>query len=201
MSAASISKPAWLLALETARSPTALTALVAAVLLDLLARGLLPLAIAASNTRGVEIGTEIRSLVLGGLTLMALLRCSRWAGALRVQSGTERVLIVGLSAVYLHVFGLLALTVPEWLLGLRSPAPSHEWLLISLWLASLGGILALARLELAALGLLFTALAWWVPVVVHSGIPHAAWSTDRILSMLVPQLLGLGYVCLERVHR
>jgi hypothetical protein len=201
MSAASIFNPAWVLARETARSPAALALLVAALLLDLLARALLPLAIAASSTRGVEVGAEIRMLLFGGLTLLALNRFARWTSALQAQVTGERFFIFLLSGSYLHLFGLAAFAATEWLLGMHSPALRGEWLLASLWLSTLGGVLALARLENLAHGLLFLALAWWVPALIHAGIPHAPWSADGILSMLVPQLLGLGYVSLERVHR
>jgi hypothetical protein len=91
--------------------------------------------------------------------------------------------------------------------------PGADWgeLWGSIWLSTLAGILGLARLAPRTLGLVFVIFAWWVPVLItHDqanatglarGISHPVWSAEGILPMLVPHLLAMGYVCLERAQR
>jgi hypothetical protein len=208
---ASVFRPAWLLARETLLARGTLALLGGALVLDLLERSWLPIGIATSQTRGGEVGSELRLLLFGALTLLLLLRAARWGALLRGLDPMSRVCIVLLSGLYLHMLCVLVVAMPEALLFGRHLATDWNLVGASIWLTSLAGILALSRLGPRTLGLAFLLLAWWVPVLgmpgpvcadaVARGISHPPWSADGILPMLVPQLLALGYVSLERVQR
>jgi len=208
---APVLRPAWLLARQTLASRAGLALLVGFVGLDLLARSALPFAVAASHARADEIGRESRLLLFGCITLLALLRASRWRPVLLGLGDLGLVATVCLSALYLDCIVHLVVGSLDGLLFRADPRPGWMELGASIWLATLAGILALSRLEPRALGLVFLLLAWWVPVLglpapdaagaLGEGIPPTPWSAGGFLPMLVPHLWAVGYVCLERAQR
>jgi hypothetical protein len=211
MSLTSIARPASLLALELCTAPATLILLAVALLLDLGARALLPLGIASSATGAIDLSSELRGLLFLSTALLLLARIGQWGIAMRGLGDHERVVIVVLSGLYIHLFVAVALWIPEGLLFGGWIPPDWRLLGESLWLTSLAGILAQSRLEPRSLGLLYLLLAWFVPTLCMpvplelltsaKGIPLRAWSAEGILPMLVPPLLALGYVSVERAQR
>jgi hypothetical protein len=208
---APVLRPAWLLARQTIASRAGVAIVVGFVGLDLLARSALPFGIAASHARADELGRESRVLLFGTITLLTLLRASRWRPILHGLGDLGVAATVCLSALYLDCIAHLSVGSLDALLFRADPRP--EWLELGagVWLATLAGILALSRLEPRALGLVFLLLAWWVPVLglpgpdgggaLGEGISRTPWSAEGILPMLVPHLWAVGYVCLERAQR
>jgi len=211
MKRAPILRPAWLLARQTLASRGGLALLVGFIGIDLLARSALPFGIAASHARADELGRESRLLLFGCLTLLVLLRASRWRPVLHGLGDLGVVRTVCLSALYLGCIGHLVVGSLDALLFRADLRPDWLGLGAAVWLASLAGILALSRLEPRALALVFLMLAWWVPVLGlpgpeagaagGAGISFTPWSVGGILPMLVPHLWAVGYVCLERTQR
>ncbi len=208
---ASLLRPARMLTSRTLVSRGGLAFLIGVVALDLLARSILPFGIAASQTSAEGLGRELRLLLFGGLTLLVLVRAARWRPILRGSGAPSVVFIVSLSGLYLVCIGYAFAALPDRLLFGRNP--EIEWLEVgaAIWLATLAGILALSRLDPRPLGSAFVLLGWWVPVLglpipvaagaVGEGMSRTPWSADGILPMLVPHLLAVGYVCLERAQR
>jgi hypothetical protein len=211
MSITSIARPAWLLTRELCLAPATLTLLAIALLIDVLARTLLPLGIASSVTRGIDLSAELRQLLFVGIALLLLVRVAHWGVAFRCLAGADKLCIVVVSGLYLHLLAAALLAIPDVLLFRGPLEPAGRILSESLWLTCLCGILAQSRLEARSLGLLFLLLAWFVPTLcmplpaeplaAAKGLPLAAWSAEGFLSMLVPQLLALGYVSVEGAQR
>jgi hypothetical protein len=211
MSITSIARPAWVLTRELCLAPAALALVASALLVDVLARTLLPLGIASSATRGTDVSAELRQLLFVGIALLLLVRVAHWGMAFRCLSGTEKWCIVIVSGLYLHLLVAILLAIPDRLLFRTPLEPAGRILSESLWLTCLAGILAQSRLDARNLGLLFLLLAWFVPTLcmplpaepfaAAKGLPLAAWSAEGFLSMLVPQLLALGYVSVEDAQR
>ena len=179
--------------------------------LEFLARSALPFGIATSHARADQVASESRMLLAGCVTLLVLLRASRWRPHLHGLGEFGVAVTVCLSAVYLDGICYVASGAFDALLFRAKPQFHGAELGVALWLATLAGILALSRLESRTLGLGFLLLAWWVPVLglpgpgaggtLVQGICCAPWSAGRILPMLVPLLWAVGYVCLERTQR
>jgi hypothetical protein len=188
-----------------------LALLAGAVTLNLLVRTLHPLGLVASSSKGQEPYHGLRWALLGWLTLLILVRAASWGTLLRGLGNLERVAIVAVSGCYLHCIGLMVLAVPDALLDGGIRRVDGRMVGDSLTLTSLAAILTLSRLDPRTLGSLFVVLAWCVPALcmpepaealsVAKGISIPPWSADGILPMLVPQLLALGYVSLERAQR
>jgi hypothetical protein len=176
-----------------------------------LIRVALALALPSPTDHGDPILAEIRSAALGLSLLVLLLDASRGGALWRAVGRLELAFVVFLSALYLQLFCVLVFGVPELLRAGGSVTWNGQLLVEILWLGSLGAILTLARLEARALAVAFVLLAWWMPVLgapeavdrIFSTKPrtHSTWSADGILPMLIPQLLALGFVCLERWRR
>ena len=204
-------RPAWLLARQTLASRGGLTILVGILGLELLARAALPFGVAASHARADQVASETRLVLAGCVTLLVLLRASRWKPVLHGLGDFGAAATVCISALYLDCICFVIDGALDVLLFRGKPQIHGTELGAAVWLATLAGILALSRLESRVLGLGFLLLAWWVPVlglpgpgaegVLGQGICGAPWSAERILPMLVPHLWAVGYVCLERTQR
>ena len=209
--AGSVVTPALSIAGSVLLARGTLALLFVAVSVHLSARILLPLGIAASQTRTQAIDSELRLFVFGALALLVLLRSARWRHVLVGLGAPQMVSIVCLSDLCIHLIWCALVAIPGTLLFGASALPDWGALGDSFWLASLAGILSLSRLEPRALASAFLLLAWWVPAlglpdcapgtVFPAGIHHPPWSAGGFLPMLVPQLLALGYVGLERAQR
>ncbi|MBK7642654.1 MAG: hypothetical protein IPJ19_06315 [Planctomycetes bacterium] len=209
--ASSIAWSAWQVAWASARTRAAVAIALGALTLEAATRGLLPIAVASSRTTSIALMGETRLLAMTGLALVVLTRAARLSHVFRIAGAAERASIVALSTVVLHLVYILLVTPLEWLVLREPPALRIQVLADSAWLASLAGLVSLARLEPRSLLLGFALLAWWVPVLglpphalalgASKGISSGAWTAEGILPMLVPHFLALGYVCLERAQR
>ena len=208
---ASTLRPAWVLAREVLRARTTWAVLVAALALDLLARWSLRWTLSGGGESEARLAPELRWMLASVLALMLLLRTERWRPLFRGQTQASSYLIVLLSCLSLQCFGLVVLGIPALARG-----AGHELLARGVvgefcFLGSLTGLLALTRLDSRALAVVFALLAWCVPLLgypeqsesISGTIPmtRSPWTVDGILPMLVPQLLALGFVCLERWRR
>jgi len=199
------------LAREVLVSRGTLALLAVVVGLDLVARTLLPLGIATSSNHVAELGLELRLVLFATLALLTQLRMARWRIALPGIHFVEPIAIVIISGLYLHLLLGCVVVLPARLLFRESVGISFGAVGESLWLSSLAGILTLGRHAPRTLGLAFLLLAWWVPILgrlppteplaLASGISQPAWSAGGILPMLVPHLLAVAYVSLDRVQR
>lgn len=202
---------AWVLTKQVLGRRRTLILVAVTVALISLTRAALALALPSPTDHGDPILTEIRCGALGLSLLVLLLDASRGEAMLRTVGRSDLAFIVFLSAIYLQFFCVLGFSVPEFFRTGASASLDGQLMVEMLWLGSLGAILALGRLETRALAVAFVLLAWWMPVL---GAPeavgsifgtksrtHSAWSADGLLPMLIPQLLALGFVCLERWRR
>jgi hypothetical protein len=211
MIATSVLRPAWILARETTTARATWALLATAVAFELLAQGALRVALAGTAIEPMRVSAEVRWMALAAATLLLLLRVERWKALLGASGSRHRVGIVFLSALYLQCFVLLAVGVSSWMR--RAGVLGIDLLSIGriAWLACLAALLALTTFDGRSLTVAFLLLAWCVPVLgfpeASGGISsakamtRAAWSADGILPMLVPLLLALGLVCLERWRR
>lgn len=207
----STARPAWLLTREVLATRASVALLAGAAGLSVVARALQPLGISASRTRADELACELGLLLCGCLTLLVLVRSAHWRAVLEGFGTARLFVIIILTVLYLDVISQIVVAVPNGILFSSPPALGPRSAGEALWLSSLAGILALSRLEARTLGLSFLLLAAWVPVFgtgdparalgVSAGVSDGGLSVDVILPMLVPHLLALGYVCLERVQR
>jgi hypothetical protein len=208
---ASTLRPAWVLTREVLRTRTTIAVLVAALALDLFARWSLRWTLADGGDSEARLTPELRWLLASVLALMLLLRSERWRPLLRGLSSTSVYVVVFLSCVYLQCFCLLVLSIPTLARGAGYELLARGAVGELCFLGSLTGLLALTRLDSRALAVVFALLAWCVPLLgypeqsgsISGTIPmtRSPWTADGILPMLVPQLLALGFVCLERWRR
>lgn len=204
-------RPPLALSQAVLRSSPALAAFALAACLESLALAFLPLGIAASATRAEALRAEVHWLLAIAIQLVLVLQVRRWRSLLRPLSDPHLGLILLLSSVFAMAVALVGLTLLELGLGWAPGVELPGLLPALLGAALLGTTLSFTRLDGIGLSAAFLALCWIVPALGTpatgsvdlgpKGLALPPWTADRFLPMLIPQLLAIGYVCLERARR